>query len=263
MSRSSAPVLRGGESILSNFNWQVEPGQHWAILGANGSGKTTLLRTLAGYFAATEGDIDVLGNTFGEHDWRDLRKRVGVVSSAVREMMAMEERPIESIISGKTAALDYRERLTESDEKEALRMLRRLECEDLAWRPWAFLSQGERQRVLIGRALMASPALLILDEPCAGLDPAARERFLFFIENLCSRKRCPTVLFVTHHVEEIMPSITHALVMKAGRVIAEGPKHSALTSRILSEAFDAQIAIRRSKDRYSLTVETTGRNRVL
>ena len=135
-----------------------------------------------------------------------------------------------------------------------MRILHETEAEHLAERPWAVLSQGERQRILIGRALMAQPALLILDEPCAGLDPAAREHFLGFLDRLGRKKNAPSLVLVTHHVEEIMPVFTHALIMKPGGKLAEGPIHRTLQSELLSEAFGTRMSLRRKGGRYSLSV---------
>jgi iron complex transport system ATP-binding protein len=141
-----------------------------------------------------------------------------------------------------------------------MRLLRQIECEYLADRPWLFLSQGERQRVLIGRALMASPRLLILDEPCAGLDPAAREHFLQFLQRLGRRQDAPTLVLVTHHVEEVMPVFSHVLILKSGRVLASGKKSATLDSRRLSAAFDAPMKLRKNSGRYTLVVASaTGR----
>jgi iron complex transport system ATP-binding protein len=131
-------------------------------------------------------------------------------------------------------------------------VLRQIECGALADRPWLFLSQGERQRLLIGRALMAGPPLLILDEPCAGLDPAAREHFLQFLQRLGCGHNPPTLVLVTHHVEEIMPVFTHALVLRQGRVVACGPIKAVLTSTVLSQAFQAPIRLQRRNARYTL-----------
>jgi iron complex transport system ATP-binding protein len=148
--------------------------------------------------------------------------------------------------------IDFWGEMTAADRRRGMGILRSIECEALAQRPWLFLSQGERQRVLIGRALMARPALLILDEPCAGLDPVARERFLQFLENLGRAKRPPTLVLVTHHVEEIMPVFSHVLILKQGRVLAGGERKRTLTSKTLSRAFEAGIRLRRRNDRYSL-----------
>ena len=136
----------------------------------------------------------------------------------------------------------------------AMRILRETEAEHLAERPWGVLSQGERQRVLIGRALMAHPALLILDEPCAGLDPAAREHFLDFLERLGRKKNAPSLVLVTHHVEEIMPVFTHSLIMKAGGKLTEGPIAHVLRAETLTEAFGTKMKLRKNGARYTLTV---------
>lgn len=252
-------IQREGTRILDGVAWRVERGQHWAILGANGSGKTSLLSALTGYFMPTTGEIAVLGQHFGQSDWRELRKHIGLVSSSIRQLMADTEPALESVVSGKYAMIDYWGRITRADRARGLRLLRDVECLYLAERPWVFLSQGERQRVLIGRALMAHPRLLILDEPCAGLDPAAREHFLKFLQRLGSRPGAPTLVLVTHHVEEIMPVFSHALILKSGAVLAAGKKPSVLTARNLSRAFNAAIRLSRKSGRYALAVTHASR----
>jgi len=240
--------------ILNRVSWRVERGQHWVILGANGSGKTSLLSALTGYLTPSGGEIAVLGRRYGETDWRELRKQIGLVSSSVRQMMSGSEPALQTIVSGKYAMIDYWGRVTRSDRARALRILNQIECEYLAERPWVFLSQGERQRVAIGRALMANPQLLILDEPCAGLDPVAREHFLQFLDRLGGRKKAPTLTLVTHHVEEIMPVFSHALLMKAGTVLANGRKQTVLRSGLLTDAFESSVKLRATNGRYSLSV---------
>jgi iron complex transport system ATP-binding protein len=247
-------IKRGDTIILRDVSWRVERGEHWVILGANGSGKTSLLSALTGYLTPTRGGITLLGRRYGGTDWRELRQRVGVVSSAVRQMMADDEPALETVVSGKYAMIDFWGRATRADRARALGLLRQIECAYLAERPWRVLSQGERQRVLIGRALMAKPRVLILDEPCAGLDPAAREHFLQFLQRLGRSKASPALLLVTHHVEEIMPVFSHVLVLKAGRVLAAGEKTNALTAGFLSQAFDTRVQLRRSDRRYTLKV---------
>jgi iron complex transport system ATP-binding protein len=140
-----------------------------------------------------------------------------------------------------------------------MRILRQVECAHLAARPWRVLSQGERQRILIGRALMARPRLLILDEPCAGLDPLSREHFLQFIQRLGGSKNSPTLILVTHHVEEIMPVFSHVLLLKKGRVLGAGPRDRILASGPLSETFGAKVALRRRAGRYHLVIRASGR----
>lgn len=259
LSVSNLVVRRGPTVILDNVNWRVERGQHWVILGANGSGKTSLLSALTGYLTPTAGEITVLGRPYGRADWPELRKRIGLVSSAIRQMMANDEPALETIVSGKYAMIDLWGKTTAADRAQAKRILRQIECSYLADRRWAVLSQGERQRVLIGRALMARPRLLILDEPCAGLDPAAREHFLQFLERLGRKRGSPTLVLVTHHVEEIMPVFSHVLILKAGKVLAAGKKPEVLEAKSLSDAFDTQMRLQRKTNRYSLTARAKTR----
>jgi iron complex transport system ATP-binding protein len=251
---SGLRVRRGDVEILRDVSWRVARGQHWVILGANGSGKTSLLSALTGYLTPTEGEVFLLGERFGNSDWRELRKHVGLVSSSVRQMMAEDEPALESVVSGKYAMIDFWGRATRPDRVTALRLLRQVECAYLADRPWRVLSQGERQRVLIARAIMAKPRVLILDEPCAGLDPAAREQFLQFLQRLGRRKASPTLVLVTHHVEEIMPVFSHVLVLKAGQVLAAGKKSATLTDGMLAQAFDARVKLKRWARRYEMSV---------
>ncbi len=259
---SDLTVRRGNTLILNKISWSVAPGEHWVILGANGSGKTSLLGALTGYLTPTSGRIELLSHTYGASDWRELRKRVGLVSSAIRQMIPDDEVALETIVSGKFAMIDHWGKITAEDRRQAQRILRQIECQALADRPWLYLSQGERQRVLIGRALMASPPLLILDEPCAGLDPAARENFLQFLQRLGCGKNPPTLILVTHHIEEVMPVFTHLLVLRAGRVLASGSRKVTLTSDILTRAFRVPIRLQRRRQRYSLKL-TQGRRRLM
>jgi iron complex transport system ATP-binding protein len=249
---SNLRIERGGVKILDGISWRVARGEHWAILGANGSGKTSLLSALTGYLMPTSGEISLLGKIYGESDWRELRKKIGIVSSSIRQMMADDELALETVASGKYAMIDFWGTLTRAEKNQAQKLLKQIECEYLAKRPWRVLSQGERQRVLIGRALMAKPRVLILDEPCAGLDPAAREHFLQFIQRLGAQKNAPTLIFVTHHVEEITPVFSHALILKNGKVLAAGKKSAALNSKNLSAAFNARMKLQILQKRYVL-----------
>ena len=251
---SNLRIERDGTVILNDVSWRVQRGEHWVILGANGSGKTSLLSALTGYLMPTAGEISLLGETYGQSDWRELRKKVGLVSSSVRQMMADGEPALETVASGKYAMIDFWGRMSRAEKSQASKLLRQVECEYLADRPWQVLSQGERQRVLVARALMAKPRVLILDEPCAGLDPAAREHFLQFLQRLGARKNSPTLVLVTHHVEEIMPVFSRVLILKDGRVLAKGEKPDVLNSKNLSEAFGARMRLRRTGSRYALTV---------
>lgn len=243
--------------ILEAIDWTVQRGQHWVILGANGSGKTSLLSTLTGYMAPTAGEISVLGETYGRSDWRELRKRVGIVSSSIHQLIEGYQTPINTIIGGRHAVIGMWGEVQESERRQAEKLLRQIEAEGIRNRPWRVLSQGERQRVLIGRALMARPELLILDEPCAGLDPVAREHFLQFLGRLAQTRHTPTLVLVTHHVEEIIPAFSHVLLLRKGGVLAAGPKGKVLTSRTLSQAFNAPVELRHQRGRYSMVVSAS------
>jgi iron complex transport system ATP-binding protein len=222
------------------------------VLGANGSGKTCLFGALTGYLTPSSGEITVLGEKYGASDWRELRKRIGFVSSSIRQMIPDHEPAMLTVISGKYAMVDYWGAVRKTDRQDAERILRQVDAGNLATRAWGVLSQGERQRVLIGRALIAKPALLILDEPCAGLDPFAREQFLGFLQQLGLRRSAPALVLVTHHVEEIMPVFTRALLLRNGAVIAAGAKRTVLTSQNLSRAFDANMELTNRAERYAL-----------
>ena len=251
-------VTRGGVSILDGVSWRVRAGEHWVILGANGSGKTSLLCAITGYLTPTEGEIMLLGRSYGNSDWRELRRHIGLVSSSVRQMMADDEPAIESVVSGKYGVIDLWQKIPRADRVAAEKILRQVECAYLSGRPWSVLSQGERQRVLIGRVLMAKPRVLILDEPCAGLDPAAREHFLQFLQRLGGRRNSPALILVTHHVEEIMPVFSRVLMLKAGRVLAQGTKHRVMSSALLSRTFGSRARLAKSAGRYSLRVAARG-----
>lgn len=246
LSVESLSVVRGSTRILNQVTWSVGRNEHWAILGPNGSGKTSLLRALTGYLTPTSGHIAVLGRVYGETDWRALRERIGLVSSSLQVSIPIAEPVLETVISGKFAQLDLWAKIARADTREATRLLRQVGLGQLAEREWGCLSQGERQRVLIARALMAKPELLILDEPCAGLDPVAREHFLGFIERLARKRGCPALVLVTHHVEEITPAFTHALLLRAGQVVAAGPRRSSLTSQTLSKTFAVAVRLQRT-----------------
>ena len=245
-------VARGRTTILRDVAWRVQPGEHWVILGANGSGKTSLLKALTGYLPPTAGEIAVLGRRYGASDWRELRLHIGVVTSAFVAAIPPAETALDTVISGKFAQLDLWARVTRADRAAAARLLRLTGAARLADREWVYLSQGERQRVLIARALMPRPRLLILDEPCAGLDPVAREKFLHFVDRLARRRDAPALVFVTHHVEEITPAFTHVLLLRGGRVVASGPRTAQLTARNLSSTFGARLGLTRAGGRHRL-----------
>ncbi|MEW5804777.1 MAG: ATP-binding cassette domain-containing protein [bacterium] len=248
-------------TILDGINWRIDEGQHWCILGANGSGKTSLLNALTAYLTFSSGKIEIFGHEYGTTDWRELRKKIGLISSSILQRIEGTETAIETVVSGKYAMINYWGEIADEDRQEAIKILKHMQCDHLAERPWRVLSQGERQRVCIARALMADLWLLLLDEPCAGLDPVARESFLLSMENAAQRKSSPAFVLVTHHVEEIMPSFTHVLIVKSGRVLASGEKNKVLTSTILSDAFGAKIKVRQTNSRYKITLCSRTKNR--
>jgi iron complex transport system ATP-binding protein len=265
--RASTPLIdirgltieRGDTVILRGIDWQLRSREHWVILGANGSGKTSLLCGLAGYMVPTAGRISVLGRTYGQSDWRELRAEIGLVSSNLRQRIADDESAREVVASGKYAMLNFWGTLTRTDKSQASGLLNEIGCGGMEQRPWAVLSQGERQRVLIARALIARPRLLILDEPCAGLDPVARENFLHFLGRLGRLTNGPALVLVTHHVEEIIPLFTHVLLLKDGRAVAHGKKSHCLNGPLLSHTFNAPITLDKQGSRYSARIRTRPR----
>jgi iron complex transport system ATP-binding protein len=261
MDDTSPPVLRltslsmwrDDTVLLRDVSWEVRRGEHWAVLGPNGSGKTSLLNVLLGYEPASSGGVELLGERYGTSDWRALRRRVGVVSAALHARLWDAEPAVRTVASGKLAAFGPWSEPDEADLARARALLAAARAAHVADRPWRVLSQGERQRVLLGRALMAQPDLLLLDEACSGLDPVARERLLGVVEELARAER-PHLVLVTHHVEEIVPALTHVLLLREGRVVAAGPKESVLTSEILGRAFDHPVTVRRRGERFELAI---------
>ncbi|MHB9148506.1 MAG: ABC transporter ATP-binding protein [Thermoleophilia bacterium] len=244
ISLSNVSLWRDGVPLLSEIDWQVSKGQHWAVLGPNGSGKTTLLRVVAGYVQPSRGTVRVLGSVFGRTDLRELRRRIGWVSPALAERLHADDTALEVVIGGMFAVVGlFHERPTDDDRAKATDLLDVLGCDGLAGRRFGVLSQGERQRVLLGRALMCDPSLLVLDEPAAGLDVGAREDLLESLAVLISAPDGPTVLLVTHHLEEIVPGFSHALLLSAGRVLAGGPRELALTAPLVSEAMGVDLEV--------------------
>lgn len=230
--------------LLKDVSWRVKSKENWVVMGPNGCGKTSLFSALTGYLCPTSGMVSVLGRQYGRYDWQELRKRIGIVSSAVVNLMNQEQNALEVVAGGKNAMLTHW-RLSKADLLNAEALLKQLGLLGLAQRPWNRLSQGERQQVLIARALMAQPVLLLLDEPCAGLDPVARLRFLEFLSGLMEKPASPAVIMSTHHVEEICMGFSHALLLRNGCVVASGPLTMCLTSAHLSETFGVSVLLQR------------------
>jgi len=240
---SNVSLYRDEQVILRDISWKVRKGEHWAVLGANGSGKTMMLKIVNGYLWPSEGIVSVLGSQFGAVDLRELRKRIGWVSSALQENVPRGEKSIDVVLSGKYASLGMWDSHSTEDERQALDLLHLMDCEDTGSRLFGALSQGEQQKVLIARALMPRPSLLILDEPCVGLDPDAREKVLETIQRMSNQADKPTIILVTHHTEDIFPAITHVVVLRSGRILALGSKQEILTGTTMSEAFGRPMEI--------------------
>ena len=246
--------LKRGFNILDNIHWAVEPGQNWVILGSNGSGKTSLLNIILGYQQPTSGKFMVFGHPFGSTPWEGIRKQIGIASQAISQRILPEQIVQDIVISGKTARLNTWVDFPPQEIEEAKRWLFLFGIEHLSERRWEVLSQGERQRVLIARALILQPKLLILDEPCAGLDPIAREGFLEFMQyTLTEEFNIPTIL-ITHHVEEILPMFTHVLLMKSGQIVDSGIKDNILLSSKLTNVFGSEVIIQPIAERYHLHI---------
>ena len=245
---------RGNHKILQGISWTIEKGQHWAMLGANGSGKTTLLKVLTGYEWPTAGSVSVFGRRYGQCDLRDLRKAIGWVSVALESRLRPRSTALEAVASGLDATLGLYRSLSDEEWRTVGEALERVNGTAYANQSFETLSQGERQRVLIARSIVNEPALLVLDEPCAGLDPGARESFLEDLRNLAEGPQSPTILFVTHHVEEIGPWITHVHALMEGGTIAQGSVETVLTGEVLSRVFSRPCTVERNNGAYSLRI---------
>lgn len=248
---------REGREILRQINWTVQPGEHWALLGGNGSGKTTLLRMVNGYIWPTTGRVTVLGEAFGRTDIHRLRRRIGWVSSSLGEWVNERHLAEEIVVSGKFAAVG----LTfadpeEADFERAREIMDRLNIGHLYGQIYGKASHGEKQKLLIARALMADPELLILDEPTNGLDFVAREELLQTIEDLSKDPEGPTLLYVSHHIEEIIPIFSHTALIKEGTIYRQGPRKEVINEANLSYLFGRPIQIEWAKDRAWLSLKT-------
>jgi iron complex transport system ATP-binding protein len=242
----SLTLRRGPKTLLNRLDWKVSPGEHWVIMGPNGCGKTSLLRSLTGFLTPTSGDITLLGETYGECDWREVRRNIALVSSSLQPHIPGGEPAIETVISGIYDQLDFWGKATPADHRLAKRILTQLDAKEIIHREWAYLSQGERQRVLIARALAADPKVLILDEPCAGLDPVARSEFLIAMDKITANPSGPTVILVTHHVEEITPGFSHLMLLSRGKNLSAGELKKHLNSAKLTAAFERPVRLRKS-----------------
>lgn len=229
--------------ILDNINWQINSGENWVLMGLNGAGKTTLLSLIYGNFWATSGRIQVLGQTFGYTNVFELKKRIGFVSTAMQKQLPENHLAEYIVLSGKFGTINIHNEFTDSDLRESKQLLQQLGGESIINKPYRLLSKGQRQLVLIARALIGQPELLILDEPCNGLDVFAREQLLQQINQLTQLPHHPALLFVSHYTEEILPDFQHILLLKSGKIFAQGKRDSILSEKILSNFYPQPVKL--------------------
>lgn len=236
----------GKRHLLNKINWEVKKGEHWVIFGMNGSGKTTLLSVIAGFKAYTSGDLEVFGQHYNNENILQLRKKIGWVSSSFFDRYLKEESALQIVLSGLSGTLGLDYHITPADVRRAKALLRELRMDGKMDRPFDTMSKGERQNVLIARALIAKPEILVLDEPGTGLDVYAREHMLNTVRELAESDM--TILYVTHYPEEIQPLFTKTMLLRNGRVYAQGDTADILTSEILSGLMNEQVQVLRSED---------------
>ncbi|WP_420753272.1 ABC transporter ATP-binding protein [Rhodococcus sp. O3] len=257
-------VRRGGNVLVGPVTWKVELDERWVVLGPNGAGKTSLLRVAAAETFPTSGTASVLAERFGRTDLSELRPRIGMSSSALANRVPADEKVSDLVVSAGYGVLGrWREKYDAMDTERATEMLESLGAEHLADRMYGTLSEGERKRVLIARALMTDPELLLLDEPAAGLDLGGREELVARLATLAADPDAPATVLITHHVEEIPPGFTHAMLLKEGQVVSQGLIDDVITAENLSTAFSQSITLDRVDGRFfARRTREPGRHRV-
>ncbi|WP_028708250.1 ABC transporter ATP-binding protein [Propionicicella superfundia] len=245
-------IVRGGKHLLRDVDWRIDEGERWVVIGPNGAGKTTLLQILAAQVHPTSGLAALLGELLGAVDVFELRPRIGVSSAALADRIPRGESVGDVVVSAAYATVGrWREAYDPVDYLRAAALMRQFGVEHLGRRTFGTLSEGERKRVQLARALMTDPELLLLDEPGAGLDLAGRERLVTALGDLCSDEEAPTTVLVTHHIEEIPAGITHALMLADGMVTAAGPIHETLTDEALTRTFGLDLALEFTAGRWA------------
>ncbi len=247
-------VVRDGRALLDAVDWTVKAGERWALLGPNGAGKTTLLRLAGSSLWPTSGRIEILGQRLGHVDMRVLRRRIALVSPAVARSLRPGQPALDVVLTGRYAALEtWWDDYSEGDRRQAADLLADAGFggDSFAARPFGLLSEGERQQVLLARALMGRPELLLMDEPAAGLDLGARERLLGRLSELAADPPVPPLVLVTHHLEEIPVGVTHAALLRDGRIVAQGLVDDVLVDASVSGAFGVEVAVERRNGRWS------------
>jgi len=248
---SGISVRRGDRVILGPLNWQVLEGERWVILGPNGAGKTTLLQICSSLIHPTTGEINILGEKLGKVDVFELRTRIGLTSSALVEQLPPDELVMDVVLTAAYAMLGrWQEKYDLWDESRAMALLTALGVRELGERLFGSLSEGEKKRVQIARALMADPELLLLDEPASSLDLGGREDLLRRIESLSKDPLAPATVIVTHHIEEIPVGTTHALLLREGAVVAQGEVASVITDQNLTQAYGLAITVQNEGGRF-------------
>jgi len=238
--------------LLDGVDWRVDEGDRWVVLGPNGAGKTTLVQLCSAQIHPSAGVVGILGEVLGAVDVFDLRPRIGYTSAALAALIPRDERVGDVVVSASYGVLGrWREQYDELDHDRAFALIREVGAGHLVDRTFGTLSEGERKRVQIARALMTDPELLILDEPGAGLDLGGREDLVSTLSVLATDSTSPAIVLVSHHVEEIPPGFTHALLLRAGRVVAAGPLDQVLTGETLSATFGLALQVRRDGDRFT------------
>jgi iron complex transport system ATP-binding protein len=245
-------VVRGASRLLDNVSWRVEEEDRWVVIGPNGAGKTTLLEVVSTNLYPTDGVVGVLEEVVGTIDVFELRPRIGLTSAALADRIPRSERVSDVVVSASYAVVGrWREAYDELDHARAAELLEEVGVSQLADRTFGTLSEGERKRVQIARALMTDPELLLLDEPAAGLDLGGREDLVSTLSVLALDPMSPATVLVSHHVEEIPPGFTHILMLKQGRVVAAGPIPETLTEETLTETFGLPLQLVHQEGRYS------------
>jgi iron complex transport system ATP-binding protein len=245
-------VRRGQASLIEGIDWTVEEDERWVILGPNGAGKTTLLQVASAQIHPTTGVAGILGEVLGTVDVFDLRPRIGLTSAALADRIPRDERVHDVVVSASYGVIGrWREKYDELDHTRAKELLTEVGADHLVDRTFGTLSEGERKRVQIARSLMTDPELLLLDEPAAGLDLGGREDLVSTLSVLAMDELSPATVLVSHHVEEIPPGFTHALLLRRGKLVAAGPLEYVLTEEIVSATFGMPLQLRHEDGRWA------------
>jgi iron complex transport system ATP-binding protein len=252
-------VVRGRATLLDDINWTVREGERWVIIGPNGAGKTTLLQILAAQMFPSRGLVGLLGEVMGTVDVFEVRPRIGMTSAALADRVPRGEAVDNVVMSASYAVLGrWVEEYDPLDVERAGQLMAQMRVDHLVDRTFGTLSEGERKRVLLARALMTDPELLLLDEPAAGLDVAGRESLVGTLSEICTDPYAPATVLVTHHVEEIPEGISHALLLKQGRIVAAGPIDEVLTSETMTQTFDLPLTVAVDHGRWTARATRVG-----